>query len=129
MTLDVIGEVGFGFDFQCGESPEALALRQAWNQANIAGLTFSGFLGPVILRAFPWIAHLPLRALKTQARLKDILQGIAAKLMASKEKNLEAGEDLGNDLLGKLMKMRGTDGLDNQNILDQVCPSGGLPTG
>ena len=43
-TLDVIGRVAFGHDFECGESEDAKAIQRSWKQQVNAGLRKIGFI-------------------------------------------------------------------------------------
>lgn len=118
VALDIIGRVAFNHDFQCGESEDAKALHRSWvDQAN-AGLEKMGFIvslvglyehrgawtlisdygqGLLVLRAFPFIARLPLKAIAAQENVKRILQDIGQSML---ETNLE--ETKNNNFLSSI---------------------------
>ncbi|KAF9065733.1 cytochrome P450 [Rhodocollybia butyracea] len=56
-TLDIIGRVGFGHDFEGGENKDAKAIRSAWHQDVVMSQTFIGFLAPRLLNIFPVAGH------------------------------------------------------------------------
>lgn len=93
-SLDVIGRVAFGHDFQQGQSPEALSIMEGWrNQANL-GMVWDGFVSLLTLRQFPWIGQLPLPAIKAQADIKNTIKPLARKLIDRGVSDIESGRDL-----------------------------------
>jgi hypothetical protein len=92
VTLEVIGRVGFKHDFGLGESEEAKLIIQSWRDQVSAGLQPSGFLGLVVLRTFPFITSLPIKAMQKQGETKKIVQKLARKLVASS--SLEGNTDI-----------------------------------
>ena len=50
-----------------GESPEAKAINKSWAKLSKLGLQFAGFIAPLVLRPFPWLAPLPMKLLLAQA--------------------------------------------------------------
>ncbi|KAG8987614.1 hypothetical protein FRB90_003253 [Tulasnella sp. 427] len=78
-TLDIIGSVGFGHDFQCGTSEEAKAIARSWKELISVGLQFPGFVAPLVIRAFPFITDLPVEAIQAQGEIKTIINSIRVK--------------------------------------------------
>ena len=83
------------------------------------GLTFAGFLAPILLFTFPWIAKLPIGGLQEEGVAKSIVTKLASRI-------LEKGQisDKGKDILSLLIKdsrdMKGEKGLSHEQILDNV---------
>lgn len=124
-TMDIIGIVGFGHDFQCGESPEAKAIHHIWSNIVSIGMELPGFVAPLVIRIFPWLLHLPIKAMESQSDIKKITHGLALRIIQNRE---ATGEKPGNDLLSALLKMKDSE-IDLENMLDQVRSfpsSGGL---
>ncbi|KAG8897481.1 hypothetical protein FRB99_008122 [Tulasnella sp. 403] len=127
-TLDIIGTVGFGHDFQCGESPEARAIQASWAKLVSMGLDFSGFVAPLVVRAFPFIAHLPIPSIQAQGEIKVLIKKLARKIVEDRntlsavDKDLAASKGkVGKDLLSIIMSMRETQGEDLDQLLDHIC--------
>lgn len=116
-TLDIIGSVGFGHDFECGESPEAKAINGSWSQIVRLGMTFEGgFVAPVLLRLFPFMANLPIKAVEVQGQVRAIVRDLALKIVQARE---AAGEKPGKDLLSVLLQMKDKE-LELNALLDHV---------
>lgn len=116
-TLDVIGLVAFGHDFQCGDSTEAQAISASLDRAGSTGMELSGFVGPLIIRIFPWLLSLPLEAIQAQGAIRRIIREIALRIV----RNREATQDTsGKDLLSVLLRMKSNSGMDLDTLLDQV---------
>ena len=118
VALDIIGRVAFDHDFGCGESKNARTIYQSWvDQVNagfdrmgaIVGLDDSWQLrgaclltciygkAPLVLRAFPFIARLPLKAIEAQEDVKRRLQSIGQAML---EHNMH--ETKNNNLLSSI---------------------------
>ncbi|TDL19925.1 cytochrome P450 [Rickenella mellea] len=92
-TLDIIGRVGFGHDFRNGKSTEAQEITASWNNLVNIGMTFAGFLAPIVLRAFPLIMSIPLKSIQAQGEVREITRKLAQKLIedgshSEKRKNI-----------------------------------------
>lgn len=116
VTKDIIGIVRFGYDFQCGESVEAKMIEEIWSKLVIAGLELPGFVVPIILRIFPWLLKLPVKAIETQGAIRQIVRGVALQIVQNRE---AAHEKPGKDLLSALLRMKDSE-IDLDNLLDQV---------
>ena len=67
-TLDVIGRVAFGHDFNAvGDAPDAIKIVNTVRAHNEMACEHSTFTGLLILRLFPWITSLPLKAIQAQS--------------------------------------------------------------
>ncbi|EIN08194.1 cytochrome P450 [Punctularia strigosozonata HHB-11173 SS5] len=102
-TLDVIGRVAFGHDFQpqsAAPSGDASRIMSSWHKIVAISATNASFLAPLVLRMFPWITQLPLPALKAQGEANVIVRQIAKKLIA----NANTDDDR-RDILSRLLKM------------------------
>jgi len=98
-TLDIIGQVGLGFDFQFGESTEAKEIFASWHGHVNTGLTSAGLIAPLTLRAMPFLTKLPLEAIQAQGVVKQIINRLATRLMEQ-----GSGRDNGKDILSLLLR-------------------------
>lgn len=120
-TLDVLGSIGFGYDFQCGESPEAILIQKTWAQMISTGMQLPGFVAMLAIRAFPWMTRLPVKAIKAPGGLRVIVRELGQKIVEEKRAAAVAGEKSGEDLLSTLLTLKGG-GVDVDHVLDQVRP-------
>ncbi|KAG8994783.1 hypothetical protein FRB94_009661 [Tulasnella sp. JGI-2019a] len=119
VSLDVIGSVGFGYDFRHGEDPDGRAIHESWAAMAVLGMTFPGFVAPLVLRACPWIADLPVKSIQAQGEIKTTIHRLGRKVIADRKK-LEDGEELNKkDLLSTLIRLNGDQPLEL--LLDQIC--------
>ncbi|KAG9035945.1 hypothetical protein FRB95_010153 [Tulasnella sp. JGI-2019a] len=120
-TLDVIGAVGFGYDFQFGASPAADAIKKSWLQLTSAGLTLAGgLIGPIVIRTFPFITNLPVEAIQAQGEIRTIIRRLGKQIVAERKAAEEGGELRGKDLLSRLMRLQDTETQDVDIILDHI---------
>lgn len=128
-TLQIIGRVGFGHDFQCGNSPEADAIQASWKQLVNMGLEMPGFVAPLVLRAAPFITQLPVEAIQAQGEIKTIIKKLALDIVNNRKKVDEASDNSkgGRDLLSILLRMEETQGEDLDQLLDHVSSAPELP--
>lgn len=115
-TMDIIGAIGFGHDFQCGESPEARAINEIWEKIIITSMDLPAFVAPLLVRIFPWILNLPVPAMQSQDAIKRIVRSIASEIIQNREATQEKP---GKDILSTLLKMKDTV-IDLDNMLDQA---------
>lgn len=115
--LDVIGRVAFGHDFQSGESQDSIDIRGSWHRAVKFGLTFSGFVAPLVLRTFPLLTNL---LLTTQGQVKKLVSKISIGIIERGHSNDEK-----RDVLSLLLQANEKFGenLTTQQIVDNVCIS------
>ncbi|KAF8598677.1 cytochrome P450 [Ceratobasidium sp. AG-I] len=94
VALDIIGRVGFDHDFGCGESENAKVIHRTWVDQVNAGFDRMGAIvslvdlwelgdalalsyghgkAPLVMRAFPFIVRLPLKAIKAQENIATII--------------------------------------------------------
>ncbi|KAF9066295.1 cytochrome P450 [Rhodocollybia butyracea] len=109
-TLDIIGRVGFGHDFEGGKSTEAKAVISAWHQDVVKLQTFAGFMAPIFIHVFPWITRLPIPAFQDGV-IKRIIHRLAGNLVSAYPNNT----NVGNDILSLLLK-------GDQNTEDKLEP-------
>jgi len=94
-TLDVIGRVGFGHDFNTiGGAPEGLKITGGWKEQNEMGQEQAGFTALLVLRLFPWITSLPLEAIQAQGAVANRIREIAREIVAGGEIDSKGGKDL-----------------------------------
>ena len=102
---------------------EAFRIRSAFKVLNDMAVTFPGFVGPLLLRAFPWISHLPFSAIQSQGVVKTVVKDIARTIVDDVKR---AGDDdvhSRKDFLGKLIKATDIENdVDVDMMLDQVSP-------
>ncbi|EPQ51541.1 cytochrome P450 [Gloeophyllum trabeum ATCC 11539] len=115
-TLDIIGFVGFGYDFRLGESPEAKAIISAWAEQVKLGLGESAFFAEMVLRAFPRLLSIPLPALEAQGKIRRIIAELASRIM----EDARAGGDVsqGYNFLDAMMKATGEGRMTTQETID-----------
>lgn len=119
-TLDVIGVVGFGYDFQCGDSPAARIISQTWSAQSMLMTQFPAFVGMKLLQAFPILNKAPFEALKAQERMRDMIKDLARNVYWEQKGSRSGEEKEGRDLLSRLMRMKDTHGMDLEELLEQV---------
>ncbi|KAJ6584073.1 cytochrome P450 [Mycena vulgaris] len=71
-ALDIIGTVGFGYDFG-PDSPEGKAILDAWRTDIGLFSSFAAFLAPIIIGIAPWVTKLPLKALQEETTAKKVI--------------------------------------------------------
>ncbi|KAG9009827.1 hypothetical protein FRB95_010176 [Tulasnella sp. JGI-2019a] len=118
-TLQVIGSVGFGYDFQLGETDDARAIMQSFRDLVTVGMTPIGYIAPLVLRAFPFITELPVKAIQAQGGVKLILKRLAREIVEEKRR-INGSEIKGKDLLSTLLRMKDVHGYQLDQILDHV---------
>ncbi|KDQ09988.1 hypothetical protein BOTBODRAFT_178543 [Botryobasidium botryosum FD-172 SS1] len=120
-TLDVIGRVGFGHDFRCGESIEAKKIAAAWHETVSLGLTKAGRIAPLIIRTFPIIVSLPIPAIQSQGATKLTVRALAEELYVKASADPESIK--GKDLLSTLIRanFRERRNISKDELLDHIC--------
>ena len=95
-TLDVIGRVAFGHDFNAvGDAPDAIKIINTMRAHNEMGCEHSAFTALLILRLFPWITSLPLKAIQIQSAVADTVRKLAKGIVANGQiDNKGSGKDL-----------------------------------
>ncbi|KAG9109692.1 hypothetical protein FRC07_008273 [Ceratobasidium sp. 392] len=92
-TLDIIGRFAFDYDFGCGESEASKTIQRTWKEQVDLGMGRAGLIGLIILRAFPWIVDLPVKAIQQDGAVKVAVRNLARKVVErgpseTKQKNL-----------------------------------------
>ncbi len=118
-TLDIIGAVGFGYDFKSGQSDEAKAIASEWKQIVNTGIAFPGFVAPLVMRALPFIVNLPVKAIQAQGAIKVLVKKLAAEIVEGRQGLEEAAK--GKDLLSTLLRMQNVQGQELDQLLDHIC--------
>jgi len=94
-TLDVIGRVAFGHDFNAtNNAPEGLKITHTWKEQNEMGQEQAGFTAMLVLRLFPWITSLPLEAIQAQGAVAQRIREIAKGLVSAGQVDEKGGKDL-----------------------------------
>jgi len=95
-TLDIIGRVAFGHDFNAiGDAPDAIKITNSLRTQNEMACERSAFTALLILRMFPWITSLPLKAIQAQSAVADTVRKLARDIVASGQiDNKGNGKDL-----------------------------------
>lgn len=116
-TLDIIGRFAFDYDFESGESDAARAIQRSWKEQVDIGFQMAGFIGLVVLRAFPFIADLPFKAIQAQGEVKLIVRDIARSII---ERNSSEIKD--TSLLSALSRQVANGEVDssNEELLDHI---------
>ncbi|KDQ09981.1 hypothetical protein BOTBODRAFT_190762 [Botryobasidium botryosum FD-172 SS1] len=100
VTLDIIGRIGFGHNFDYGESADAQKITHAWDQSVSLGMTRARRIAPTILRTFPILISLPIPAIQAQGAIKLTVKELAEELYVKASANPELNK--GRDLLSTL---------------------------
>ncbi|KZT28759.1 cytochrome P450, partial [Neolentinus lepideus HHB14362 ss-1] len=103
-TLDVIGRVGFGYDFKAGESEEADEIKEGWAEQVIAGMSPTAFYAEVVLRAFPILLSLPVKSMQAQGRMKVTMDKLSRRLIDSAEASSFVEERKGVNFLATMCR-------------------------
>ncbi|KAG9318040.1 cytochrome P450 [Chiua virens] len=91
-TLEAIGRLGFGHDFEGGRSSDAQKILGAWRTMACMAISTTGFYALVMLRRFPVLNYLPLKALRVQMHVRNTIhRGVARELL---RRNQVAEQDL-----------------------------------
>lgn len=127
-SLDIIGRVAFGHDFQSGQSPEAKLINESWSKDINMGITFAGFLAPFIIGMFPFIA-----STIGEGVTKRVVSKLAESILDREghlnnedgEKKIQDSRNVrsAKDILSLLVQSKrrnGGYGLSNQQIADNV---------
>jgi cytochrome P450 len=93
-TLDVIGTVAFGHDFNAIGHGEGETIAQGWKKQNEMGQEEAGFTALLVLRLFPWISSLPLEAIKAQGAVASHIRGLAKDIVEQSMGDTKDGKDL-----------------------------------
>jgi cytochrome P450 len=95
VTLDVIGRVAFGHDFNAVHgNKEAVKITDTWREQNQIGQEQAGFTALLVLRLFPWITSLPLEAIKAQGAVAERVRQLAREIVANGQVDEKGGKDL-----------------------------------
>lgn len=120
-TLDIIGRVAFGHDFDAGHSTESLEIAASWHHHVNMGLTFGGFVAPLLVRTFPWIVKLPISTLQAQGTTKLIVTKLANRILGRAAREGTYGRDILSLLLNaQKQEKKVEDGLTPSQIVDNV---------
>ena len=106
-TLDIIGRVAFGHDFNAvGDAPDAINIIQTIRAQGEMSCEHSAFTALLILRLFPWITSLPLKAIQAQGAVADTIRKLAKDIVANGQvDNSQVDNKIGgNDLMSLLLK-------------------------
>ena len=95
-TLDIIGRVAFGHDFNAvGDAPDAIKIINTFRTHDEMGCEYSTFTALLILKFFPWITSLPLKAIQAQSAVADTVRKLAKDIVANSQvDNKGDGKDL-----------------------------------
>ena len=95
-TLDIIGRVAFGHDFNAvGDAPDATKIISTFRTQTEMNCEPPGFTALLILRLFPWINSLPLKAIQAQSAVADTVRKLAKDIVADGQiDNTGKGKDL-----------------------------------
>lgn len=94
--LEIIGRVAFDHNFT---SADAAEINRAWQNHVNKGLTFSGFIAPLLLRTFPYIVKLPIPIFQAQGTTKTIVDRLTKDIIQEGTIN-----ENGSDILTLLIK-------------------------
>ena len=100
-TLDIIGRVALSHDFNAvGDAPDALKIINTFRTQSNMSCEHSAFTALLVLRMFPWITSLPLKAIQAQGAIAETVRKLAKDIVAnSRVDNKTSGKDLMSLLL------------------------------
>ncbi|KAG8890003.1 hypothetical protein FRB98_001438 [Tulasnella sp. 332] len=123
VAIDAIGRVTLGYDFKFGEAPEAQVILDGFRKAVDEAHMLPGFLTGLVIRAFPFIAHLPIRAIQAQGVAKLGNRKLATTLVRERKLLEASGQMRGTDYLSSLFRLYGDDESVLNEISDQLDPT------
>ena len=101
-TLDIIGRVALSHDFNAvGDAPDALKIISTFRTQSNMSCEHSAFTALLVLRMFPWITSLPLKAIQAQGAVADTIRKLAKDIVANSQVDNKGS---GNDLMSLLLK-------------------------
>ena len=101
-ALDILGRVAFGHDFNAvGDAPDAIKIINSFRTQTDMSYEHSAFMALLVLRLFPWITSLPLKAIQAQSAVADTIRKLAKDIVANSQVDNKGS---GNDLLSLLLK-------------------------
>ena len=101
-TLDIIGRVAFGHDFNAiSDAPDAIKIINAFRTQNEMACKRSAMTGLLILRLFPWVTSLPLKAIQAQGAATDTIRKLAKGIVANGQVDNKGG---GKDLMSLMLR-------------------------
>jgi cytochrome P450 len=101
-TMDVIGRVAFGHDFNAvGDAPDATKITNLWRAQNDRLCEYSAFIAMLLLRLFPSITSLPLSSFQAQVAVGDTIRKLAKAIVANSQVDNKGN---GKDLMSLLLK-------------------------
>lgn len=116
--LDIIGSVAFGHDFRFGSSDEAKAIHGSFEDIAALDGSMAGFMGPLLLRALPIIADLPIKALDAPGETRRTIRRLAKALVEEHRKLAEGVERQERDMLSTMITVLHDEDLGG--LLDDV---------
>lgn len=122
VSIDVLGKVAFGSDFDFGEAEEAKVVLDNVDRRARLGLTTAGFAAPLALRSFPWLSGKVFSYTSAQTASKMVVKERAARQLLQRRKKVLSDEERSHtDLLDVLMNaMDPEDSEQADEMLDQV---------
>ena len=92
-TMDIIGRVAFGHDFNAvGEAPDAIEIARLWRAQKNMRCTHSAFIAMLVLRLFPLITSLPLPIFQAQVAVSDTIRNLAKCIVANSQVDKKSNE-------------------------------------
>ncbi|TDL23925.1 cytochrome P450 [Rickenella mellea] len=117
-TLDIIGRVAFGHDFDFGKSVESQDIAASWHNVVNTGMTFGGFVAPIVIRAFPFITSLPVKSFQAQGDIKVITGKFALQFIQEGSYNEKRKNIL--SILLRAQNENNGEGLSTTQIIDNI---------
>ncbi|KAG9009835.1 hypothetical protein FRB93_005106 [Tulasnella sp. JGI-2019a] len=119
-TLQIIGSIGLGHDFRLGETDDAKAITQSLHEIATINMTPAGFIAPLVLRTFPFITNLPIKAIQAQGTIKLVTQRLGKEIV-EENRRANCGEIKGKDLLSTLLRLEDARGEQLDRMLDHIA--------
>ncbi|KAI0058352.1 cytochrome P450 [Artomyces pyxidatus] len=117
-ALNVIGRVAFLHDFEGGNSEEARQILQTKKEGASLVAQYASFSTLMLLRRFPLLNYVPLRAIQGQAVTKTTIQSGVAHEMIKRNQGLVSLDE--KDLLSRLLSAAGPDAVSTSELYAQI---------
>ncbi|TFK79504.1 cytochrome P450 [Polyporus arcularius HHB13444] len=122
-TLNVIGRVAFLYDFEAGNSTEAQRIIHSRRTGASSALSAAAFFTLMLLRRFPVLNALPIKAIQSQGLAKIAVQqtGVARELVRRNQSHVSETEAVPRkDLLTRLLVAHSSGQLSRDELYEQI---------
>ncbi|KAI0704555.1 cytochrome P450 [Earliella scabrosa] len=121
-TLNIVGRVAFLYDFEGGNSEEALHIINSRRRSVSVAKQYAAFFTLMLLRRFPILNKLPISAIQAQGLAKMAVQtGVAHELVRRNKELVHAGgSTMQKDLLSRLLVAQAAGKISREELYEQI---------